>query len=216
MAIVEIQEFISDPKSLKDIFGSTPNLIGDIPIDVILSETPIHEWDITQHKVDAGLDVTDSRYKRPVGVTLDCILTNPEFSVTNIASKFISGGNPFTEATAKEKKEALEELADRNAFIGVTTPDNEYVSMMIKSISPILDKNKKNAYFYRITLMNVRTVSSTIVAVDDSQIPEDLKKKKKAGSDKKTSKKKKKGKLTAAQAKSKNQSILDKLIGKYI
>jgi len=225
MAITEVQSVIEDPTKLKDIFGSTPTLIGDIVVDVLLGETPVHSWELTQHPVEAGLDVTDSRYKKPVGVSLDCIFTDPEFSVSEIAGDIVgaiaSGGslkdaNPFSKATWREKRDALDELSRGNNFIDATTPNGEYTSMMIRDIRPVFDKNKANAFFFRIDLQHVDVASSDIVAVDDSQIPEDLKKKKNPDAAKKTAKTKKKGKKVVEDAGAKKESVLNKLIGKYL
>ena len=73
-----------------------------------------------------------------------------------------------------------------------------------------------DVYFFRIELERVQTVSSDIVAIDDSQIPEDLKAKKDAAAAAKAAKKKKAGKKTPETADQKKESILNKLIGKYL
>jgi hypothetical protein len=216
MAITELTGIIKDPSKLKDIFGSTPTLVDDITIDVLLSETPSYEWDLTKHPVEAGLDVTDSRYKRPVSVTLDCILTNPDFSITNILSTAIGGGNPFKVVPWEEKRDALDELMNQNKFIDVVTPNREYSSMMITSVQPMFDKDKSKAYFFRITLERVETVSSEIVNVDPSQIPESLKKAGDSGAKKKTAKAANAGKKAAEKTTEKKESILFKLVGKFI
>ena len=225
MAITDIQGIIEDPSKLKDLFGSTPTLIGDIVVDVLLGENTNHSWDITKHPVEAGLDVTDSRYKKPAGISMDCIFTGPEFSVTEIVgdvvSALASGGslkdaNPFSKATWQEKRDALYELMNQNLFIDVVTPNTELSSMMISDVRPLFDKDKANAFFFRVECEHVQTVSNDVVAMDDSQIPEDLKKKKDQDAAKKIAKKAKKGKKAAEDATDKKQSILDGLIGKYL
>ncbi len=45
MSIAQVQSVIEDPSKLKDLFGSTPTLIGDIVVDVLLGETPILSWE---------------------------------------------------------------------------------------------------------------------------------------------------------------------------
>lgn len=225
MAIAQVASMIKDPSKLKDLFGSTPTLIGDIVVDVLLAETPILSWELTQHPVEAGLDVTDSRYQKPLGVALDCIFCDPEFTleefVGDVVGAVASGGslkdaNPFTKATWQEKRDALEALQTKNAFIDVTTPNREYSSMMVKDVRPLFDKDKANAYFFRVELQQVTTATSDIVAVDDSQIPEDLKKKKDTDAAKKTAKKAKKGKKKAETATTKKSSILNDMFGKYL
>jgi len=223
MSIAQVQSVIEDPSKLKDLFGSTPTLIGDIVVDVLLGETPILSWELTSHPVEAGLDVTDSRYQKPVGVALDCIFTDPEFSLDSLVAGAVSaiGGslndaNPFAKATWQEKRDALKELQTKNKFIDVITPNDEYKSMMIKDIRPVFGKDHANAYFFRIECQHVQTVSSDIVAIDDSQIPEDLKAKKDAAAAAKTAKKAKKGKKAAEKATPKKSSVLNNLIGKYL
>ncbi len=225
MAIAQVASIVKDPSKLKDLFGSTPTLIGDIIVDVLLSETPILSWELTQHPVEAGLDVTDSRYQKPIGAALDCIFCDVEFSIEGLVGDVVgaiaSGGslsdaNPFAKATWQEKRDALLELSTLNTFIDVTTPNGEYKNVMIRDVRPLFDKDKSGAYFFRIEFQRVETVSSDIVAVDDSQIPEDLRKKKDKTAATKTAKKAKKGKKAAKKATPKKSSILNDLIGKYI
>lgn len=225
MVVPIVQGIITDPKKLKDLFGSTPTLIGDIVVDVLLSESPIYAWDLTKHPVEAGLDVTDSRYKKPVGVALDCIFCDPEFSadalIGNVINAIAQGGslkdaNPFAKATWQEKRDALFELMDLNKIIDCTTPNGEYFGVMIKSVRPTTDKDKSNAFFFRIELESVETVSSEVVAIDDSQIPEDLKAKKDAAAAAKTKGKTRGGKKTTDTASEKKSSVLNNLIGKYL
>ena len=73
MVLPVVQGIIDNPSKLKDLFGSTPTLIGDIVVDVLLSESPTYSWELTKHPVEAGLDIVDSRYQKPVLVSLDCI-----------------------------------------------------------------------------------------------------------------------------------------------
>jgi hypothetical protein len=218
MVIERTQGIIDDPEQLKELFGTTPTLIDTIPVDVLLSETPTHDWDITSHPVEAGLDVSDSRYKRPVSVTLDCIFTDPDFSIDGILESVVgdiaTGGNLddstlFRESTWGEKKEALETLAARNVLIDITTPNDTYTSMMIKSIRPLYDKDKSNAFFFRLVADNLEIASSDIVAIDAAEIPDDPQAKKK------TNKTKNKGKKTAVEDEKKS-SVLNNLIGKYL
>lgn len=211
MAITEVQGIISDPSKLKDIFGSTPNLIDDIVIDVILSETPIYSWDIPKHAVEAGTKVGDSRYKKPISLTLDCILTDPDLSVSGIAKSLLAGENPFTQATWQEKRDALTDLMDQNKFIDVVTPNDTYDGLMITDVKPIFDKDKSKAYFFRVVFEKVPVVSSEIVSVDESDIP--VKNKPAA---KKTAKKTKAGKKTVQTASEKRSSILNNIVGKYL
>jgi len=220
MAIAEIQGIIKDPKKLKQIFGSTPTLIGDIPVDVLLNESPGHDWIITDHPVEAGLDISDSRYKRPVSVALDCVFTNPDYSLDTI----IAGGAPWKQALWYEKKEALEALSNQNIIIDIVTPDNTYENFMIDAIQPTYSKDIHNAFSFRLNAVHIETVSSEIVSVSASQVPKrfvkkDPKKDKiKKKSSMKTKGKHSGGKKTAKKIdpKSKKQSILNKLIGKYL
>jgi len=214
MAITEIQGIIKDPSKLKDIFGSTPILIDDIPVDVLLNETPIYSSDITKHKVEAGLDVTDNRNRRPVGLILECIFTDPDFSLGNVVGSLLSGENPLAQQTWQEKKGALEALDLANKAIDVVTPLDTYESMMITSIQPTVDVSKSRAFFFKIEFEEIRVVSSDVVAVDDSLVPQKLKEKADPAAKKKTGKLKNAGKKAAGAASPKSESVLSKLLSK--
>ena len=69
---------------------------------------------------------------------------------------------------------------------------------------------------FRIELESVETVSSEVIAIDDSQIPEDLKAKKDAAAAAKTKGKTRGGKKTTDTASEKKSSVLNNLIGKYL
>ena len=82
MSAPSVANIITDPTSLKDLFRSTPILIGDVKIDVLISETPVYDFEVTGRPVEAGLDVTDARIAKPIALTLECIITDDIFELS--------------------------------------------------------------------------------------------------------------------------------------
>jgi hypothetical protein len=175
MGIPSPAGIVSNPSSLMDIFRSTPILIGDIVVDVLVSESPVYDFDITARPVEAGLDITDARIAKPVALALECIITDDIIELSLSSALSLLGGIQ----TWKDKKNKLFELKDSNQLIDVITPLDTYDDMSIASIQ--IDQNKSNstALFFRISFKNIKLVKTAFGLVDDSAIPEAKKKKKK-------------------------------------
>jgi len=170
---------------LKNMFVSTPVLIGDLPIDVLLDETPVFNWDITERPVEGGSDITDHRLERPVGLILECIFTNSELGISNVvsgAANVITGGAIGTALsldTWQDKKDALYSLMRESQRLDITTPLDTYTNMMISSVRPNQNASNADAFFFRVELKEVDVISTEIIEIDESAIPKELKKKKK-------------------------------------
>lgn len=175
MAFPSPAGIISDPSSLKSLFKSTPILIGEVQIDVLESETPVYDFDVTARPVEAGLDVTDARIAKPTSLTLECIITDDilELSVGSVLS-LLDGLQ-----TWQDKKSKLFELKDNNQLIDVITPLDTYDDMVISSIQINQTKSNSTALFFRISFKHIRLVKTAFGLVDDSFISELKKKKKK-------------------------------------
>lgn len=174
MPAASVLDIIKDPKKLRGLFGSTPVLIGPLQVDVLEEETPIFEWDLPTRRVDAGFDVTDSRYSRPVGVTLDCVFLDLDISLSGAIAA--AAGFGFDSSKWVDKKDALHELASKNELITIITPSgNDYSDMMIESIMPTHTPETRNGYWFRLTARRVEIVSSEVRGADASLIPDALK-----------------------------------------
>jgi len=218
MGFANAINLIKDPVALARFFGFVPVIIGDIIVDVLVSETPVYDYDITEHPVEAGLDVTDNRVERPASLILECILTDialsPQAIAGAVASGILAGG--FPPLSWQDKYSALLDLADKNDIVDVFTPLNVYSSMMITSVRPNQTKDTAKALFFTIELREIRTVASEINVVDPSQIPKKIKEQEKPENTeaaKKTAPKSKKGPQAKTETSEKNSSTLNDLFG---
>lgn len=201
---------ITDPQRLKDLFGSSPTMIGKLKIDVLQQEIPDFGWDIPTHRVDVGTDVADSRYQRPVGVVLECVLLDPEYSLTNVVSTAIGGGS-FDNDDWRTKRDKLMSAIGKNELITAVTPSGfDYSSMMVDAIQPDLRPQTSGGFFFRISLRKVEIVSSELLGIDVSLLPDELKRAKNAQAETKKKGNKNQGKRKALTADERKKSILKK------
>lgn len=211
MGVAQIANVISDPSTLLDLFKPSPKLIGNLEVDLILSETPIFSYDVTDHPVEAGLDVSDSRIERPIGLVLDCAFTDVPFDPLSTIGNAISGGLSFD--TWQDKKAELYKLKGRHEFLTISTPLDTYFNMMITDIAPDVTPQNASGFFFRIEFKEVRVVSTAIADIDPSLLPPDLQSQA-ANNAKKAGKKKPKGKQNpATSGTGAGASILSKLLG---
>jgi hypothetical protein len=204
-------QIIRDPSKLRDLFGSTPILIGDIRVDVLEEEAPAFAWDLPGHRVDAGTNVTNSRYQLPLAVTLDCIFLDPETSVDKALAAAVGFG--WDRVPWREKRAALYDLAARNELITIITPSGvDYSNMMIDAIQPSITPRRSGGFWFRLSARRVELVSSETAGIDASLIPDALKPKKNEQAKKKTAKAGAKNQKTAQNAPEKRASILSKIV----
>jgi len=169
--------FITNKQELKDYFGLNANLIGELPIDVLTSVQPIHNWDVTEYPVEEGFDITDARIKKPIGLVLDCIFTDPDFSARSAGKAALNG--TWNTDSWQDKRDKLYEYSDSEEVIDVLVDGTQYESMVITNIDPNRVASTSNAYFVKIELKFIRVAASKISDVDESQIPKKKKAKKK-------------------------------------
>jgi len=203
---------IKNVKDLQEYFGLGKVLIDDLAIDVLRSETPSYEFTLTEKPVESGFDINDARIARPVGVSLEVILTDAELSASAVGINLLNDTLEF--ATWKEKRDRLFEIKDSNEVVDVVTPLQVYESMVITSLRIDQTKTTARALFCRIDFQELRVVESLITGVEDAAVPKKKKAKKPDNdADKKTKQKKDLGSKQAEDATPKQQSILASLIG---
>jgi hypothetical protein len=208
MGTPDVNNLISDRGELAQLFGSTPNLIGEIPIDVLVSETPRYESEITQRPLEAGFEATDARIARPTSVSLECILTDTPTDFISLASQALSG--KWSLQGWREKYAELMELNRTNATIDVTTPLDTYSGYMISSLSIDRRSSTGGALFFTCEIVQVRFVATDISQVDESAIPKEKREEQKTKK-RKTDPDKNKGKKQTKEAPASSDSILLKL-----
>lgn len=203
---------IKNVNDLKEYFGLGKVLIDDLAVDVLRSETPVYDFELTEKPVESGFDVNDARIAKPIGVTLELILTDAELSASAVGINLLNDTLEFS--TWKEKRDRLFEIKDSNEVVDVVTPLNKYESMVITSLRIDQTKDTARALFCRIDFRELRVVSSLITGVDDAAIPKKKKAKKPSNdADKKTKQKKDLGTKQTSEATPKQQSILSSLTG---
>lgn len=212
MGIADAANVIKNPSSILEFFVPVKTLIDDIEVDVTRIETVDYKWQVTSRPVEIGLNITDARIEQPIALALDCIITNDELelSVGSVLS-LLDGID-----TWEDKRDKLFELKDKNKVIDVSTGFYQYTNMLITAIRFDRNKDTSKALFFRIELINVRMVASSIADIDFSQIPDSLLKKATGANDtanKAGSKKQKQGNKTPEEADPKSQSILFGLLG---
>jgi len=211
MAITQIQGIIKDPEKLKDIFGSTPVLIDDIPLDVLTSETPGYSNEITARPIEAGSEVTDHIINIPDTLRLDGIFTDPDYSIGNILNSVVRG-TKVNSGTWQEKRDRLYALRKGKKIISVVTPSKTYDQLVIANITPEITTGTSKAFFFSVEFKKVEFISSQTTQIDDSLIPKKLQEKASAAAKKTTAAKAAKGAKVAEPAKQVPQSKLDSLL----
>lgn len=204
---------ITNLDELKNFFGLVPIMIGDLPIDILHSETPSYEYEVTEHPAEEGSDVTDNRRAKPVRVTLDVTLTDTSLSPSAVGTALISG--TFSLKSWRDKKDKLYDIKRNDEVINAVTDLDSYEKYVIASLTPSRTAQNSSSFRCTIVLKQIRIVSSAVSILDPSNIPKSLKEKESA-SQKETGKKKNKpktpkGKKDLKTPTGKQQSVLLKL-----
>ena len=201
--------FVTNKQELYDQFGLTPALIGELPIDVVLSEIPVYDFVVSEHPVETGESVNSSRYAKPVSVTIECIFTDPTFGPQSAGKKLLNG--TYSLDTWRDKKDKLYEIKDSNKAFNLQTELDLYKDMVISSIIPNRAVQNTSAFFCRIVFTHVKFVTLEEVTVSEQDLPAKLEEKKTEKHEKAGDKgqgKNKKGKKTKDTSKEKNKSFL--------
>jgi hypothetical protein len=168
--------FITNLEELRAKFAPNVAMIGDLPIDVVKRSQPIYEYEVTQAPVEEGANISDHRKARPVGLSMDCIFTDPDFSASAVGQARLNG--TFSVDSWLDKKRKLDAIKDSSEVVTVVTEFETYESMVLTRVSVDRTASTSNAVFVSLQFMDIRIVSSAVTDVDPSQIPKRKKKKK--------------------------------------
>jgi hypothetical protein len=94
-------------------------------------------------------------------------------AATTISATLL-GGPGFELVTWRDKKDALEALADSNEIIDIVGRLDSYESMNLNMVDVAETPNSAGSYPFVIEAETIRQVSSEVVSVDPSQIPKSL------------------------------------------
>lgn len=173
-----LPQVIQDP--IGAIVGSLvpePVFIGGVEVDVTKLEKKSLRYTTTKHPVEAGLDISDNRYKEPVLLRLEGQMTDTPINLDAVLATAITaslGGPGFQLLTWRDKKDALEAVADSDEIIDIVGRLDVYLDMTLKLVDVSETPNTAGHYPFVIEAETIRQVSSEIVSVDPSQIPKAL------------------------------------------
>lgn len=169
---------LSNPNELLKSLLPDPVTIGSgelsLEIDVLRIDEKVNQWETTKYPVEKGLDITDVRYKLPDFVRLEGTLTDTQLDPRSIGTTLLATGGGFEFKTWQDKKKLLEEIANSNEIIEITTRMHYYPSMQINLLRASQDKDTSGAYVFVLEAEEIRTVTSTSVNVDPSLLPKEI------------------------------------------
>lgn len=137
--------FLTQPITLQSLFGKN-RMIGDITVQVTVSESTNDTLTITKQPVQQGASITDHAYKEP----------------TTFSMAILFADNLFT-SLSKVYQDLLDLQSSRVPF-DVITPKRIYNNMLVAVLSQTTDKNTENCLsinisFQEVLLVNVVTTT---------------------------------------------------------
>lgn len=143
--------FLSQPITLQSLFGPK-RTIGDIDVQVIVSESSTDTLTVTKQPVQQGASIADHAYKEPTSLGMSLLFTDN--SLSSILSPFSQNG------LAKIYQELLDLQSLREPFT-VTTPKRIYETMLMTSLSQTTDKRTENVLSVSVSFQQVIIVPVT-------------------------------------------------------
>ncbi len=154
--------FLSEPITLQGVFG-TSRMIGDIKLQVIISEETNDTLSITRQPVQTGAAITDHAFKEPTVLNMKVLQQNNNL-VTGFLSTFSGNGL----AAVYKKFLELQSPSDGSGPVPFTvvTRKRIYKNMLMASLRQNTDKNTENILSLDIQLQEV-----ILVSIGVAQIP---------------------------------------------
>lgn len=158
---------------LEGLIGPPPSFLGPLSapiiIDVIESEAPEYSNEITRDPVECGADITDHILEKPLGITLDCVFTDPQLSLTGMAAAIASGMMSW-----RDKRAAVIKMCETGAPIVMSLPSGFYMGYIVESISPTYTAQSGDCFRARIVTTKINVVASSLGVVNVALLPPEL------------------------------------------
>lgn len=138
--------FLPAPITLQSLFGKKRQ-IGDIKLNVVVSESTNDTLTITKQPVQLGASITDHSYKEPTAFTMTAYFQD------NI-----------TTSLSQAYQKLLDLQSSRQPF-AVVTPKRIYKNMLMASLGQTTDKTTENTLFITMSFQEVILVSVTTTTV---------------------------------------------------
>ncbi len=143
--------------------------IGGVTVDATLEEEYEDELEITEHPVQAGADITDHSFKRPVELTMRCGWSNSTAgaAISTLISALsgitqsgiVGGGMSGADYVSGIYSQLLALQASRQPFSVVSTL-RAYDNMLIRSLRVARDSRTSQALMVTAQLREVILVST--------------------------------------------------------
>lgn len=129
--------------------------MGSMIFDAVVSEDHTSEVDITQHKVERGVTISDHKEKKPKQLTISAAFSNSPFE--SLKGNVLSASGVARIQGAWEELKSIQEGED---LVEIQTGLELYRNMAIKSLSVSQDASTANALLFSATLIEVRFVGT--------------------------------------------------------
>lgn len=146
--------------AIAQLFFKKDNLIGDIKLDVIISEGATASARITKNPVEHGADINDHVIIDPMTFNMSGVVSDTKTNIIGAISQ-LSKIESITSALNRvntPSKEAWEQLlqlhTDKTPFELVTNL-RTYSNVVMQTISEIQDKNTSNGLFFTASFMEI-------------------------------------------------------------
>jgi hypothetical protein len=155
------------------LFGEG-NYIGEIELDVIVSESATATTRVTKNPVEFGADIHDHIIVDPMTYTLDGVVSNIYSNVLDALTTLPSTFSNKTKAQIAWEK-LLQLRADRQTF-SLVQGLRTYENVILTNISTANDADQANGLFFTATMqeVNYQPVITALAAYIDSQIEDGM------------------------------------------
>jgi hypothetical protein len=140
--------------------------IGSITIDCLIEETYENAVQVTDHPVEAGAEITDHSYVRPVEVTLRCGWSNASAQALagTIQQVIQSGSLPSSDYVGQVYSQLIALQESRQPF-NITTTLGAYNNMLLTSLRVTRDERTRQVLLVTATFREVILVQTQTATV---------------------------------------------------
>lgn len=139
--------FLTEPITIQSLFQSN-RVIGDITVQVILSENTTDTLTITKQPVQQGATITDHSFKEPTSLSMQILFSSDLFT------------------SLSEIYQSLQDLQNSRIPFDIFTPKRVYRNMLMTTLGLTTDKHTEN-----ILSINASFQEIIIVPVTTTQVP---------------------------------------------
>lgn len=133
--------------------------IGDLVVSALMAIDYSHEMDITEKPMQAGYLAADAATELPIEVTIDIVLTNPDYSIEAGVTAALTGDAEQLVQTWRDKRNQLYEYWSTKEILTFQSHESIIDSLLIQSITPIFDVDENyDAFFATIRMKRLKIV----------------------------------------------------------